>query len=67
MLRLFFASIICLLAAGCANRRTTVTVFAEGSAHERSCLYEGGVSGRIAYRIQTEPTNLRDHEPSAVR
>lgn len=64
---LFFASIMCLLSAGCANRRTTITVYAEGAAHEHSCLYEGEASGRIAYRIQTDPTNLRSQETSSAR
>lgn len=66
--RLIFATGICLLlGAGCANRRTTISVYAEGCAHERSCLYEGGASGRIAYRIRSEPSDIRDQEPSPAR
>lgn len=57
MKSLIFVSVTvaCLFSAGCANRKTTITVYAEGNAYERSALYEAGGSARIAYRMDVEP------------
>lgn len=56
MKSLIFATVVlCLLSTGCAGRRTTIEVYADGAAYERSAFYEAGGSARIAYRMTVEP------------
>lgn len=57
--RLFFVTAIgfLLVAGGCSQHRTVLTVSAEATAYEQAPFYQAGANARVTYRLESMPVS----------